>query len=148
MPRQEQNHPVALALNRGDAVGDVNAVTHADLECVAKHASAVHARQRRGRGQLAEAQGHELLLVADLNAIHRSDPSASRRHFYGRLPNPLNQPFAGQAVLDEVCDREQAQFVLFGKCDEIRVASHRSIVFHDLADDAGRFQPSESGEID
>ncbi len=53
-----------------------------------------------------------------------------------------------QAVADEFRYGEHQQAVLFAEWDEVGDAGHRAVVAHDFADDAGRDEAGETGEID
>ena len=87
----------------------------------------VPARQR-----LAEGDGREL-------AVPSRQPDGRR---------PLDQLLVPAAILDQVGNRDQAQAVPLAVRDQIVDAGHRPVLVHDLADDAGRDQTGEAGEVD
>src|SRR5262249_14239131 len=60
----------------------------------------------------------------------------------------LDELLVAAAVLDQVGDRDQLQPVPLAVRNEVADASHRSVLVHDLADDAGRDQACEPGEVD
>ncbi len=69
----------------------------------------------------------------------------------GRQPNrgaALDELLVAAAVLDEVGDGDHLQPVPLAVGDEVGDAGHRPVVVHDLADDAGRVEAGEAGEVD
>jgi len=59
-----------------------------------------------------------------------------------------DQRFVRHAEIDEVGDGHDLQIVLGGEDLQIRHSGHRAVVLHHLADDSGRFQPRQAGQID
>ena len=81
---------------------------------------------------LAEGDGGEL-------AVGRRQPHRGR---------PLDELLVAAAVLDQVGDGDELQPVLLAVRDQVAHARHRPVVVHHLADDAGRVQAREPGEVD
>jgi len=64
------------------------------------------------------------------------------------LHHALDELLRLAAVLDQVGDRDHPQPVLLAVRHEVGHARHRPVLVHDLADDAGRNEPGEPGEVD
>ena len=64
------------------------------------------------------------------------------------LVRALDESLGLQPVLNQLGDREDAEPVLLREHLEVRHAGHRSILVHDLADDARGHEPREPREID
>ena len=62
--------------------------------------------------------------------------------------DPLDQLLLAPPVGDQVGDRDHLQAVALAVGNQVRNARHRAVVVHDLADDAGRSQAGEAGEVD
>ena len=82
--------------------------------------------------ELAERNGGEL-------AVRGRQP-----HGRGALDELLRAP----PVLDQVGDGDELEVVLLAIPHQIRHASHRPVLVHDLADDARRIQPRQPREVD
>ena len=69
----------------------------------------------------------------------------------GRQPDrghPLDQLLGAAPVLDQVLDRDHLDPVPLAVRDQVGDAGHRPVLVHDLADDAGRVQAGQAGEVD
>ena len=60
----------------------------------------------------------------------------------------VDETLARLAIGDEVGDRDDLEAMLAGEGDDLRPALDRAVVIDELADDAGRMQAGEPGEID
>src|ERR671919_259906 len=63
-------------------------------------------------------------------------------------PQSQRKEWNTSPVLDQVGDRDELEVVLLAVADQIRNPGHRSVLVHDLADDAGRVQPGQPGQVD
>src|SRR6266508_2804003 len=83
----------------------------------------------------------QLLPEGDRNEVSVGRREADRSH-------ALHQLLRAPAVLDQVFDRDHLELVARAVLDKVGYARHRPVVFHHLADDAGRIEACEAGEID
>ena len=82
--------------------------------------------------RLTEGDGRELAVVG-----READGGAA-----------LDELLVAAAVLDEVGDGDHAQLVQLAVGDQVGHPRHRPVLVHDLADDPGRVEAREPGEID
>ena len=64
-----------------------------------------------------------------------------------RRRQALHEPVVAHPVLDQIRHRDHQQAVPAREPVEVRHAGHRAVVVHDLADDAGRIQAGEPGQV-
>ena len=65
-----------------------------------------------------------------------------------RRGDPFDEAIVSHAVLDEVRNGDHEQTVLARKRGQLFHPRHCPVVLHDLADDAGRIESRQSGQID
>ena len=63
------------------------------------------------------------------------------------LGSLLDQGFGALTVLDEIRNRDQWQLVGVREFPEFRVARHRTVFVHDLANHSSRTQPRQAGKV-
>ena len=66
----------------------------------------------------------------------------------GRGRRFVDQKVIIQSVLDQISDCHHFQFVLFGEAHEVGQSRHRAVVFHNFADNPGRLEPRQTGQVD
>ena len=81
---------------------------------------------------LAERDGGEL-------PVRRREPDRG---------DALDELLRAPAVLDQILDRHELDPVTLAVRNEVGHAGHRPVLVHDLADDAGRVEAGETGEVD
>ena len=101
-----------------------------------------------------------LLAVADLALDHRDvrlaiddalegdDPELAVIGWQRRRRDAPHQRLGAHAVLDQIRDRDHQQLVPLRELRQLRHARHRAVVVHDFADDAGRIEAGDAGQVD
>src|SRR5215831_3137483 len=69
---------------------------------------------------------------------------AGRKRSFG---SAIYQGVVVEPVLDQIGDGHDFELVLARELHEIRLASHRAVILHNLTDDPGRLEARESSEI-
>src|SRR5207247_122985 len=97
------------------------------------------------RINLAIDQGHMSFVVDLALKSHHLEGSKSGWKF--RLCDQMDKEFRAQPIFDKVSHRNHLQPMLLCEIMKLLHASHGSIIVHDLANDSGRLQPWNAGEI-
>ena len=131
---------------------------HRTMELLA--AVAPQGREHVSRQALRMHPGEDVLPVTDV-AEHQRDVRATVDRAFVRVRAELavrrrdrrlrhlgHERLVLAAIGDEVGDRDDLQSVLGAEADQVRQPRHRSVLVHGLAENAGRVEPGEPGEID
>src|SRR5262245_23715533 len=65
----------------------------------------------------------------------------------GCFTDLLNEPFGAKAIANQLRDSDDLQLVVHGEVNQVRNAGHRSVFFHDFANDASRCESGDSRQV-
>ena len=90
----------------------------------------------------------EMLAVVDVARVHDGPELASEAARDAGLGPPVDERVVLAAIVDQVGDRRDLERMAGSERLEVRKSRHRPIVAENLANDAGRHEPGEPGEVD
>ncbi len=89
----------------------------------------------------------EMLVIVDVGVVDDGAKVAADAGRQRRRGGAINQRIVVQAVLNQVGVGDHFELMLLGEAQQIRLARHGAIVFHDFADDPGRFESGQARQI-
>src|SRR6185503_13677318 len=81
------------------------------------------------------------------DAFENHHPEVSVRRRQRGFTNLVNETLRTESIADEICRRDHLQAVFAGELHQVGDPSHRSVFFHDLADNASWNQTGDACEI-
>ena len=142
--REVEEHAAALLLDPKERVLELLAAVAAErMEHVAGQAFGVDSDQNVVLALHLALDHCDVVLLVDEGAEpHDAEVAELRRHV--GLDHTLDELVVASPVGDQVADRDHLEAVPSAVLDEVRHASHRAVVVHDLADHARRVEAGEA----
>src|SRR5262245_4059208 len=147
----EDDDTSALACDLGHGLLDqspTRALAAADAQQIGQHIYRMYAHQHGTGGAKIAFDKSQVLDGLYGRFVDVEIEGATEQAIDGGFSDLAHDAIMAQPIADQIFDGADLQAVALGEGDQIGHACHGAVVVHNLADDAGRKQASQAGEID